>query len=193
MQRPMPILPQQPALNPLINAAKVQAIDYTTDFEHLFMRLDSIEKFIHTGRSKNGLRRYIPGITKPAHQSHLEGALTKKAYTGDTYKGHRVAELNVKLTNNQYMNFHNVHLVLSMKILKSTNNATNLGVTVMTVNNFLEHWIKEIDIKRYGDESPILPLINTDYIYKYSDAMLKFEEDDALKTFLHPLLFSKKS
>ena len=59
----------------------------------------------------------------------------------------------------------------------------------MTVNNFLEHWIKEIDIKRYGDESPILPLINTVDIYKYSDAMLKFEEDDALKTFQHPLLF----
>ena len=87
------------------------------------------------------------------------------------------------------MNFHNVHLVLSMKSLKSKNNATNLGATVMTVNNFLEHWIKEIDIKRYGDESPILPLINTFDIYKYSDAMLKFEEDDALKTFQHPLLF----
>ena len=50
MQQPMPILPRQPALNPLKNAAKVQEIDYTTDFENLFMRLDSIEKFIHTGR-----------------------------------------------------------------------------------------------------------------------------------------------
>ena len=59
----------------------------------------------------------------------------------------------------------------------------------MTVNNFFAHWIKEIDIKRYGDEIPILPLTNTDDIYKYSDAMLKFEEDDALKTVQHHLLY----
>ena len=77
-------------------------------------------------------------------------------YADDTYKGHKVAEFNVKLTNNQYMNFHNVHLVFPMKIKKSTNNATNLDVTVMTINNFFAHWIKEIDIKGYSDQIPIL-------------------------------------
>ena len=51
MQQPIPILPQPPALNWLKNAAKVEAIDYTADFENLFTCLDSIEKFIHTGRS----------------------------------------------------------------------------------------------------------------------------------------------
>ena len=72
MQRPMPILPQPLALNPLKDVAKVEAIDYTADFENLFTRLDSIEKFIHTGRSKNDLIRYIPGITKPAYQGNLK-------------------------------------------------------------------------------------------------------------------------
>ena len=90
------------------------------------------------------------------------------------------------------MNFRNVHLIFPMKIKKITNNATNLDATLMTVNNVFVHWIKEIDIKRYGDEIPILPLINTVDIYKYSDAMLKFEEDDALKTYHHHLLYSKK-
>ena len=42
MQRPMPILPQPSALNPLKDAAKVEAIDYTTDFENLFTHLDFI-------------------------------------------------------------------------------------------------------------------------------------------------------
>ena len=51
MQQPIPILPQLPALNWLKDAAKVEAIDYTADFENLFTCLDSIEKFIHTGRS----------------------------------------------------------------------------------------------------------------------------------------------
>ena len=126
------------------------------------------------------------------YQGQLEETLTKKTYADDTYKGHRVAEFNVQLTNNQYMNFRNVHLIFPMKIKKITNNATNLDATLMTVNNVFVHWIKEIDIKRYGDEIPILPLINTVDIYKYSDAMLKFEEDDALKTYHHHLLYSKK-
>ena len=52
MQRPMPISPQPPALNLLKDTAEIEAIDYTADFENLFARLDSIEKFIHTGRSK---------------------------------------------------------------------------------------------------------------------------------------------
>ena len=116
MQRPMPILPQPSALNPLKDAAKVEAIDYTADFENLFTRLNFIEKFIHTGRSKNDLIRCIPGIMKPAHQGQLEGTLTKKTYADNTYKQHRVAEFKVKLTNNQYMNFHNVHFVFPMKI-----------------------------------------------------------------------------
>ena len=63
----MPILPQWLVLNPLKDAAKVDAIDYRADFENLFTRLDSIEKFIHTGKTKNDLIRYIPGITKPAY------------------------------------------------------------------------------------------------------------------------------
>ena len=105
----------------------------------MFSRLDSIEKFIYTGRSKNDLIRYIPGITKPAYQGQLEETLTKKTYAGDTYKGHRVAEFNVELTDNQYMNFRNVHLVFPMKIKKITNSATNLDATLMTVNNVFVH------------------------------------------------------
>ena len=116
----MPILPQPPALNPLKDTAKVETIDYTADFENLFTRLNSIEKFIHTGRSKNDLIRYILGRTKPAYQGQLEGTLTKKFYADDTYKGHRVAEFNVKLTNNQYMNFHSVHLAFPVKIKKNS-------------------------------------------------------------------------
>ena len=72
------------------------------------------------------------------------------------------------------MNFHNVHLVFPLKIKKKqTNNANNILGTEITVNNFFAHWIKEIDIKRLGDDVPILPTTNTVEIYKYSDAMLK--------------------
>ena len=45
MQRPMPILPHPMALNLLKDAAKVKAIDYSSDFENLFARFDSFNKF----------------------------------------------------------------------------------------------------------------------------------------------------
>ena len=46
-------------------------------------------------------------------------------------------------------------------------------MNTITVNNFFTHWIKEIDIKRYGDDMPILPLTNTVDIYRYSNKLLK--------------------
>ena len=90
------------------------------------------------------------------------------------------------------MNFHNVYLVFLMKILKSSNVAKNLADDVITVNKFFVYWIKELDIKRYGDDIPILSLTNTVEIYKYSDVILKHMEGDALKTIQNDLLYSNK-
>ena len=115
----MPIFPQPIALNSLKDDAKVEAIDYSPDFENLFPHFDSFNKFYNSGKIKNDLVRYIAGLVKPAHQGQLEETMMKKAYADGTYKGHRVAEFNVKLTNNQYMNFHNIHLVFPMKIEKA--------------------------------------------------------------------------
>ena len=54
------------------------------------------------------------------------------------------------------------------------------------------HWIKEIVIKRLGDDLPVLPTTNTIDIYKYSDAMLKHVPADALEIIQYNLLYSKK-
>ena len=56
----------------------------------------------------------------------------------------------------------------------------------------MAHWIKEIDIKQYGDDIPVLPLTNTVEVYKYSDAMLKHIPDDALDVVQYELLCSNK-
>ena len=36
MQRPMPILPLAPTLNPMKDATKVEAVEYTAESENLF-------------------------------------------------------------------------------------------------------------------------------------------------------------
>ena len=64
--------------------------------------------------------------------------------------------------------------------------------TEITVNNFFAHWIKEIDIKRLGDDIPILRTTNTINIYKYFNAMLKDLPEKALKVIENDFLYSKK-
>ena len=136
--------------------------------------------------------RYIPGLAKPTYQGKTSGTQEKKAYADDMYRDLKIDEFNIQLAANQYMKFHNVHLVVPLKIKKRTNNTNIILATEITVNNFFAHWIKEIDIKRYGDELPVLPLTNTVEIYKYSNAMLKHVPKEALEFLRYDLLYSKK-
>ena len=86
------------------------------------------------------------------------------------------------LTADAATNFNIMHSCIPLQIKKSTNTANNTDDDLMTVNNFLAQFIKEIDIRRYSDDIRILPTNNTVDIYKYYDAMLKHMPDDALKT-----------
>ena len=136
--------------------------------------------------------RYLPGLTKPLYQGQLKGTNERKAFADDTYKDLKVAEYTIQLSNNEYMNFHNVHLVFPMKIKKKSNVPNDIFAGEITVNNFFAHWIKEIDIKRLGDDVPILPTTNTIPIYRYSDRLLKHMPKDLLAIIENNLLYSKK-
>ena len=52
-----------------------------------------------------------------------------------------------------------------MKIKSEADNDNDITAGVIPVNNFFAHWINEIDIKKYGDDIPILLLTNTVEIY----------------------------
>ena len=71
-------------------------------------------------------------------------------------------------------------------------NDNDIAAGVITVNNFFAHWIKESDIKRYGDDIPILPKNNTVDIHRYSDELLKYMPKGTLKTIENDLLYNKK-
>ena len=190
MQRDTPIDPPPTSLNPARDAFGVTPVDYTSQFDGLVKKLENLQNFLEKGVGEGKLVNYIPGIVKPVYQEQIKGTNEKRAYADDTYKDLKMAEFNIQLSNNEYMNFHNVHIVLPLKIKKKSNEATNLDATVITANNFFAHWIKEINIKKLGDDTPILPTTNTVEIYKYSEALLKHMPKDALgvieKTLLYP-------
>ena len=62
----------------------------------------------------------------------------------------------------------------------------------MTVNNFFGHWFTDIDIRRYPDDTRILPTNNSVDIYQYSNSQLKYLPEKSVKTLLKRLLYSIK-
>ena len=50
MQQPMPVTPQALTLNLLKEAAKVDEIDYSADFDNLFSKMDDFDKFFRNGK-----------------------------------------------------------------------------------------------------------------------------------------------
>ena len=154
---------------------------------------ENLDKFFETGKANGELVRYLPGLTKPLYQGQLKGTTKRKAFADDTYKDLKVAEYTIQLSNNEYMNFHGVHLVFPMKIKKKSNVANNIRATEITVNNFFAHWIKEIDIKCLGNDVPILPTTNAIPIYRYSDRLLKHMPKNSLAIIENDLLYSKKT
>ena len=191
MQREVPTNPPSTSLNPLKDAVGVTSVDYGAQYDGLVKKADNLQNFLEKSEAEGPLLRYLPGLAKLLYQGQIKGAIEKRAYADDTYKDLKTAEFNIQLSSNQYINFHNVHLVFPMKIKKSSNVANNLAATEITVNNFFAHWIKEIDIKRLGDDTPILPTTNTVEIYKYSDAILKHIPKNALAVIQNDLLYSK--
>ena len=188
----MPVLPQPLSLNLLKDMAKVDKVDYSADLDNLYSKMDDFEKFFRTGKVSCNMLRYIPGLGKVGYQGQLHSAETKSKYADDTFKNKKVIEFNVLLTKRHYTNFQNDHLCFPLKIKLAADNNNNITEGVITVNNFVAHWIKEKDIKRYGDDVPILPLTYTVDIYRCSDEIVKHIPKDVLKTILNYLLYSKK-
>ena len=50
---------------------------------------------------------------------------------------------------------------------KKTNKATAIDATMIPVNNFFAHWIKDVTVKRYGDDIAVLPINTTLDTYRF--------------------------
>ena len=120
MQKNVPINPPATSLNPMKvkDAVGVSAVDYSADFDNLYKKSENFENVYKTGKANGELIRYLPGLVKPFYQGQLKGTTERKAFADDTYKDLKVVEFAIQLSNNEYMNFHGVHIVFSMKIKK---------------------------------------------------------------------------
>ena len=154
--------------------------------------MDDFDKFFTTGKVSYNMLRYIPGLAKLVYHGKLHSTETKKKYADDSYKNKNIIEFNIQLTKGHYTNFQNVYLYFPPKFKSAANNNKDIAAGFITVNNFLGHWIEEIDIKRYGNEISILPQTNRVNIYQYSDEIFKHMQKDALKTIQNDFWYNKK-
>ena len=104
----------------------------------------------------------------------------------------QMLEFVIDITANHYINFSTLVLCLPITFRKRTNKAQPIDATMIPVNNFFAHWIKDVTVKRNGDDIAVLPVSTTFETYRYSESMLKHLPDDVLTTFQHELLYSKK-
>ena len=64
---------------------------------------------------------------------------------------------------------------------------------LITANNFFGHWIADIDIRRYPDDTRILPTNNNVDVYQFSNSQLKYLPKDSVTTLLKSFLYSNKT
>ena len=63
---------------------------------------------------------------------------------------------------------------------------------IITINNFFGHWITDIDIWRYPDDTRILPTNNNVDVYQFSNSQLKYLPTDSVAALLKTFLYSNK-
>ena len=55
-----------------------------------------------------------------------------------------------------------MEVCVTIKFTKKGNKSLQMGANMITDNNFIGHWLTDIDIKRYPDDMNILPTSNSD-------------------------------
>ena len=63
---------------------------------------------------------------------------------------------------------------------------------IITGNSFFAHWIKEINLIKYGTNTNLIPTAAIMEMYQYSDSMLKHLPEKALKK-LKTIFFTEET
>ena len=179
-------------LNPLKDAQGVESIDFSADIDNLIEKLDKLSVLYDTGKMDADVIKYIPGMSKVSYQGQIDFIDTKRTYAASTYTDMLQLEFNLEVVANHYKNFSNMVVCFPIAFIKKSNKAQPINANIIPVNNFFAHWIKDITVKRCGDDIAVLSINTTLETYRYSESMLKHLPDDVLATFQKDLLYSNK-
>ena len=75
--------------------AKVDEVDYLTNFDDLNSQMDDSDKFFRTRKVSYNMLRYIPSLPKFGYQGQLHSTETKRKYADDTSKNKKVIKFSI--------------------------------------------------------------------------------------------------
>ena len=180
-------------LNPINDAKRSTAIDRTSsNCNYAKEKVQKIRDLFNMGKYDADLAKYISGLLDLAMQGTLDDIDTREKVANPSYKDMEQLDFQILLTGNYYVNPSNIHICFLIKILKKSNESSDIDADLITVNTSFAHWVKEISITRYDSDKELPPSFSPWEVYQYSDQMLKHLPKDALKTLKKALLFSKK-
>ena len=160
--------------------------------QNLYQKVDNVGECWKKCRADEDLSRYLPNILPVTRQNQIAGKIPRKSYASVTYSDKKILEFVIELTANTYSNYSSMEIVLPIQFTKKTSKTTQMDADTITVNNFFAHWFTDIDVRRYPDDTRILPTNNSVDIYQYSNAQLKYLPEKSVKTLLKKLLYSNK-
>ena len=135
-------------LNLVQDYGGIPAVDNAGNLENVYSKVDKIGAFWKTGKVDEDLSRYIPNILPVERHNQIVGTIPRKAFASVTYSNKKILEFALELTANTYHNYSSMELVLPIQFIKKTNKAAQMDGDIRTVNNFLGHWITDVDIRR---------------------------------------------
>ena len=157
-------------LNLMKDATGVAAIDYSANIDNLIDKSDKLSVLYDSGRMDKDVIKYIPGMAPISYQGQIDFVDTKRTYAASMYSEMQQLEFNLEVVNNHYINFSTMALCLRIAFRKKTNKETAIAATMIPVNNFFAHWIKDVTVKQYGDDIAVLPTNTTLDTYRYSQS-----------------------
>ena len=106
-------------------------------------KVRKIRQIIKTGDYDTDIEKYITGVLKLVFLGMLEDIDTKEKVANASYKDIEELDFQILLPDNYYVNLSSIRTCFPMKVKKSTNEATDIDVDLITVNNFFGHLVKD--------------------------------------------------
>ena len=131
----------------------------------LKIKLKKKRELINTRNYDADIARYIPGVLEMKFQGVLEDIDTREKVAHSSYKDMEELDFQILLMDNYYVNPNSIHLCFSKKIIKSSNESSDIDGDMITVNNFFGHLIKEISMTKYGSDKELVLTFSPYEIY----------------------------
>ena len=129
------------AVTPRSHAGRgFKLIDVSTDVDEVTENIGKVNRLLKSAVMDEDVARYLPGMDRLRYQVLIYFTKTIKDPADYTLQ---TAVFKIKLPANQCVNLNCVHLCFPINTKKGTAQTTNIDGNMITVNNFLAHWIRE--------------------------------------------------